>query len=365
MATALPGWGRWLNAVDLAPTTLSLALGLGCRAVAVLWGAITPASVRRANDAGLEVAAWTVRRTATRDRLERLGDRRVLRRGRGAGSRAMTARDLVLEAGDVRAVVHPEDGGRIGSLVVDGLELIWNHRPDGPIRWGSYPMAPWAGRTRHGRFEYGGRRLELPLSMPPHAIHGVVYDRPWSVVADDEIAIDLDDRWPFRGRVTQRFHLDSDGLEVTMALEADEPMPAVLGWHPWFRRTLAEGDEPVRLRLEAGSMLVRDPEGIPTGARTTPSPGPWDDAFTDLASEPELTWPGRLRLSISSTLHVVGRLHGARSRPLRRAPVGAARRAQLGGRHGPPRRAARGGDALALDPPVGGARLACRTRAGG
>ena len=73
MATVLPGWGRWLNAVDLAPATLSLALGLGCRAVAVLWGAITPASVRRANDAGLEVAAWTVRRTATRDRLERLG----------------------------------------------------------------------------------------------------------------------------------------------------------------------------------------------------------------------------------------------------------------------------------------------------
>ena len=213
----------------------------------------------------------------------------------------MTARDLVLEAGDIRAVVHPADGGRIGSLVIDGLELIWNHRPDGLIRWGSYPMAPWAGRTRHGRFAYGGRRLALPLSMPPHAIHGVVYDRPWSVVADDEIAIDLDDRWPFRGRVTQRFHLDPDGLEVTMALEAEEPMPALLGWHPWFRRTLAEGDEPVRLRLEAGSMLVRDPEGIPTGARTAPSPGPWDDAFTDLASEPELTWPGRLRLSISST----------------------------------------------------------------
>ena len=73
MADRLPGWGRWLNAVDLDAGTLSLAVGLGCRAVAVLWGAITPASVRRANDAGLEVAGWTVRRRATRDRLERLG----------------------------------------------------------------------------------------------------------------------------------------------------------------------------------------------------------------------------------------------------------------------------------------------------
>jgi glycerophosphoryl diester phosphodiesterase len=48
-------------------------VGLGCRAVAVLWGAITPASVGRAHDAGLEVAAWTVRRRSTVDRLERLG----------------------------------------------------------------------------------------------------------------------------------------------------------------------------------------------------------------------------------------------------------------------------------------------------
>jgi glycerophosphoryl diester phosphodiesterase len=73
MADRLPGWTRWLNAEDLRPGTLSLAVGLGCRAVAVLWGAITPASVRRAHDAGLEVAAWTVRRRATFDRLARLG----------------------------------------------------------------------------------------------------------------------------------------------------------------------------------------------------------------------------------------------------------------------------------------------------
>ena len=73
MADRLPGWTRWLNAEDLAPATLSLALGLGCRGISVLWGAITPASMRGARDAGLDVAAWTVRRRATYDRLERLG----------------------------------------------------------------------------------------------------------------------------------------------------------------------------------------------------------------------------------------------------------------------------------------------------
>ena len=60
----------------------------------------------------------------------------------------------------------------------------------------------------------------------------------------------LDERWPFRGRVTQRFHLDPDGLELTLALEADEPMPATIGWHPWFRRVLVDGDEPCGRKLD-------------------------------------------------------------------------------------------------------------------
>jgi glycerophosphoryl diester phosphodiesterase len=73
MTDRLPGWTLWLNTEDLAPATLSLALGLGCRGISVLWGAITPASIRGARDAGLDIAAWTVRRRATFDRLERLG----------------------------------------------------------------------------------------------------------------------------------------------------------------------------------------------------------------------------------------------------------------------------------------------------
>jgi galactose mutarotase-like enzyme len=48
-------------------------------------------------------------------------------------------------------------------------------------------------------------------------------------------------------------------------------------------------------------MLVRDAEGMPTGERRTPTPGPWDDAFTGVAEDPTITWPGRLRLTISSS----------------------------------------------------------------
>jgi aldose 1-epimerase len=188
--------------------------------------------------------------------------------------------ELVLAVGDARVVVLARDGGRLGSVTIGGRELLVAGDPRDPISWGSYPMAPWAGRVNLGRFTFDGQVHQLPISMAPHAIHGVVYDRPWSVVAEDTIGIDLDERWPFRGRVVQRFTVLEDGLEVTMTVTADERMPAVIGWHPWFRRV---------------------PDGIPTGERVPPTAGPWDDAFTDLATDPVLEWPGQLRLSISSS----------------------------------------------------------------
>jgi glycerophosphoryl diester phosphodiesterase len=70
---ARPGWAVWGNALDLDPATIEVATKLGFRGLSVRWRAITPAGAARARDAGLELAAWTVRRRPTFDRLERLG----------------------------------------------------------------------------------------------------------------------------------------------------------------------------------------------------------------------------------------------------------------------------------------------------
>ena len=68
-----PHWPRWLNAVDLRAATLAAATELGCSGVSADWRSIDIAGVARARDAGLDVAAWTVRRRATARRLEGLG----------------------------------------------------------------------------------------------------------------------------------------------------------------------------------------------------------------------------------------------------------------------------------------------------
>jgi glycerophosphoryl diester phosphodiesterase len=68
-----PTWPRWLNAHDLTPSTIELASSLGCSAISATWQAIDADGVARATDAGLGVAAWTVREPDDYRRLEALG----------------------------------------------------------------------------------------------------------------------------------------------------------------------------------------------------------------------------------------------------------------------------------------------------
>jgi len=67
-----PAWPRWGNALDLRPSTIEIVRSVGCIGLSVEWRAITPEGVARARAAGLEIAAWTVRRRPTFDRLARL-----------------------------------------------------------------------------------------------------------------------------------------------------------------------------------------------------------------------------------------------------------------------------------------------------
>lgn len=73
VAGLAPAWPRWLNAHDMSAATIRRAAELECQAVSVDFHAIDNGSVAAARAAGLEVAAWTVRRRATYGRLQRLG----------------------------------------------------------------------------------------------------------------------------------------------------------------------------------------------------------------------------------------------------------------------------------------------------
>jgi aldose 1-epimerase len=177
----------------------------------------------------------------------------------------------------------PADGGRLASLLVDGTELLAS-RDDNPMLWGSYPMVPFAGRIRHGRFSFDGVEIALPVNMAPHAIHGYGYDRPWDTESDGTLVVAL--AWPFGGWARQQFTLHDDGTALTCAIEVGNDhrsMPAQAGWHPWFVKPVALGWAP-------GRMYLRDSESMPNGTLVAPPPPPYDDCFTDVPQPITLTF---------------------------------------------------------------------------
>lgn len=66
-------WPRWLNAMSLSAPWIATARELGCAGISAEWSAIDDAGLRLARDAGLEVAAWTVRDPAVYHGLAELG----------------------------------------------------------------------------------------------------------------------------------------------------------------------------------------------------------------------------------------------------------------------------------------------------
>ncbi len=218
----------------------------------------------------------------------------------------------------VSLVVDHDRGGRLASLRVAGHELLVG-ADEGighPFGWGAFPLVPWAGRIRHGRVEVGSgrgaRTVQLPLAMPPHAIHGTTCDRAWTPVGPGSSRIDLGPDWPWPGQVTQVLDLSPRSLTWTLVVEGGshaDPMPATVGWHPWFRRRLdgPEGPVPVTLDVPAEAMWRRDHEGIPDGTLVSPPPpGPWDDCFTGLIGPVTLAWDGIGSLHVDADAeHVV------------------------------------------------------------
>lgn len=159
--------------------------------------------------------------------------------------------------------------GRITSLVLRGRERILAPpvRPR-PTHWGCFLMAPWVGRLEDARLPVGDRSYQLPADEGGHALHGTARTERWTVdaAARDAVTVSctLGPPWPLGGTVRQRLVLNPGRLDLEATVRAGgRPMPAALGWHPWFLRP---GDGDVALRLDADGVLVTEEDLVATGA---------------------------------------------------------------------------------------------------
>jgi aldose 1-epimerase len=214
-----------------------------------------------------------------------------------------------------RVEVDPDRGGRIASLVIAGRERLvrepCSHMVEPMLAWGCYLMAPFVGRVFEGTVQWDGTKAQLRRNHGPHAIHGVAFDERWTITdqGEDFVALTcrLDTRrWPFGGELSQRFKLERGKLEIEASVTAERPMPAALGWHPWFVRETGD----MRVAVASERVLVVDEDLIPTG-ETTPvdaahdlrSSRPvdalrLDDVYTEARSPAVLSWPD-LELSLA------------------------------------------------------------------
>ncbi|HEY4228480.1 MAG TPA: hypothetical protein VGM49_09080 [Candidatus Limnocylindrales bacterium] len=227
---------------------------------------------------------------------------------------------ITLNVGGVTARIDVERGGRLSSLRIDGRELLLgvDAAAGRSIGWGCFLMAPWAGRLAGGLFDWRGQRFRLPRTHGRQAIHGLVHDRTWQVEDASErtasLTIELGPAgWPFAGRIRERIALEEQALVLEASIDADEPMPAALGWHPWFLR---RGADP-HIQVDAATTLATR-EMIPTGlrrpvhGRTDLREGPalgrrrLDDVFVDARSPATIRWPDlELRIEFEPPLSTV------------------------------------------------------------
>ncbi len=192
-------------------------------------------------------------------------------------------------------------GARLRSIRVGGNELLVadTGEIDSTLMWGCYPMVPWVGRVDRGIFEFDGRSHQMPINLPPHSIHGTGLTNEWTEEAPGTLRLDLSDPWPFGGVARTHAELHSDSLTITISVTAGhQAMPAVVGWHPVFRKHI--GSASAALTFEPRRMWLRDSDGIPTGDHVSVPPGPWDDCFVGVSSNPSISWGDDLAVTLES-----------------------------------------------------------------
>ena len=179
---------------------------------------------------------------------------------------------IELSRSGVVARIDPTEGGRIVSLVIAGAERILPkalaraHEP--ALFWGCYPMVPWPGRLSHGRIPTSDGEVRLDANLPPSAIHGLGFDKPWEILERNETAVTMRCElhglgWPFGGHALQTLRLVKGGLELELWVGGyTRAGPAGLGWHPWFTRP-PSGD--IELRVDSSEALELDADLAPTG----------------------------------------------------------------------------------------------------
>jgi aldose 1-epimerase len=186
---------------------------------------------------------------------------------------AMTAAVIELACEGLRCEVLPALGGCIAGLWLDGVPVLRAAADPPALRSarqaGCYPLVPFANRLGHATLQWQGTSPPLVRlgGDEPHAIHGVGWQRPWTVLEQDARTLVLsyehrpDAAWPFAFDASQTLRVSAHELALTLSLtnQSPQPAPAGLGWHPSFVKRAGS-----RIAFEATVRWEMNAEKLPT-----------------------------------------------------------------------------------------------------
>ena len=189
---------------------------------------------------------------------------------------------LTLTAGASSIVVAPETGAGLTGWMLGRTPLTRRALPEAvagdPHAMALFPLLPYCNRVGGARFTWQGSEYQLARHFgdSPHAIHGVGWQRPWTVRQANPSTVvmtldhDPDPSWPFAFRAEVAYRLSESGLTVALSLtnRHGSSVPAGLGIHPYF---LKEHDPALRFR--ATGAWENDAGNLPE--RHGPVPPDW------------------------------------------------------------------------------------------
>jgi aldose 1-epimerase len=205
--------------------------------------------------------------------------------------------ELADAARKTAVTVVPTIGNMAYQMLVNGKNALWvpyeklSEMKAKPAMGGVPFLAPWANRLDQDAFYANGKKYRLNPDLAnfrrdgnQKPIHGLlVYSSLWRVTgmkADAGAAWvtsrlefwkypELMAQFPFAHTIEMTYRLVDGVLEVETLLQnhSTEPMPAGIGYHPYFQVHDAPRDE-WRVHVAARDKLPLSPRLIPTGERT-------------------------------------------------------------------------------------------------
>ena len=167
-------------------------------------------------------------------------------------------------------------GGGLRSYEVAGRALLDGFAPGArPTSGRGQVLAPWPNRIENGSYEFGGARLQLPLTEPEHgnAIHGLVRSATWNVAdaAPDRVLLDYvlepQPGYPFTLALAIEYSLSETGLAVTTTARniGSQPCPCGSGQHPYLTLGTETVDQ-LRLQVPGRVVVISDERGLPASS---------------------------------------------------------------------------------------------------